>query len=434
MLSAAKAAEADLVKQRLIDIVLANLRYDVKLQLISPKAKLQRIYPAEHPPQSLEAAVVMLFAHYTKMRQVSVLTPAPQTFWEGPTVLRATAVYLREPVYVWDIGTNEDAYVQQYSYRTFTMDNGDSHETGVVHALSEDRIRDIREACFHLHVIPTKLLLKHKVSHFYGVHHRETFHEWHGQRGPEMRARLDTVHAQVGFPILPTAGYEPESVETIERICGDDESDDTSHSYCEGWLATCHTASTQEALELARDRQRWSDLGQLVDVSLLRLRPLEIPLEHWFILHVIPYVISGWTDTAMGRAPTSSRAIWYNEYQQVQDLCMALADSSDWSHALRLHLGPLRAEQDVTPAQAGTGIPPPHEEDKGGTPAPPSSWERGNPNLGNTFRFRDYLTDKPRSAGNSAATGAAATVNRMKAVTLAQRDKTSGGNTYELMT
>ncbi|GMF46688.1 unnamed protein product [Phytophthora fragariaefolia] len=70
-LSAAKDAEATLVKQRVIDIVLANLRYDAKLRLISPKEELQRIYPAEHPPRSLEAAAVMLFAHYTKMRQVS---------------------------------------------------------------------------------------------------------------------------------------------------------------------------------------------------------------------------------------------------------------------------------------------------------------------------------------------------------------------------
>ncbi|GMF43886.1 unnamed protein product [Phytophthora fragariaefolia] len=429
-LSAAKAAEADLVKQRVIDIVLANLRYDVELRLISPKAELQRIYPAEHPQRSLEAAAAMLFAHYTKMRQVSVLTP---DILRRPRCTTFNDGFLREPVYIWDTGASGDTYVQQNVYY------GQWRHS-----------RDRRQ------------------GHFYGVHLGETFHEWHAQRGPEMRARLDTVHAQVGLPILPSAGYEPEFVEAdttyeeqnllgemgvdfygsgsqdsvattpttpaVRRAKVDPHSDvyrsvygllknadpatrdaidsslvvrltaanntafvrwaagdgrrlglSTSSTARPTWttaldwlsgasgkrsitkntpssasvgtkramtrlVATVKggshfpTASTQEALEHARDRQRWSDLRQLVDVSLLRLRPLEIPLEHWFILYVIPYVISGWMDTAMGRAPTSARTVWYNEYQQVRDLCLAVADSSDWSHALRLRLGPLRAD------------------------------------------------------------------------------------------
>ncbi|GMF41549.1 unnamed protein product [Phytophthora fragariaefolia] len=104
------------------------------------------MYPGEAPPATQEAAAAMLYAHYVKMREVSVGTTVPQTFWEGPTVLRAMAVYLREPVYVWDVDAADRAHVQQYSYRTYAMDNGDPHETGIVQPLSNDRIRDILEA------------------------------------------------------------------------------------------------------------------------------------------------------------------------------------------------------------------------------------------------------------------------------------------------
>lgn len=83
-LRSATVTAADLVKQRVLDIVLANLRYDVKLRLVLPKEELQRIYPGESPPKTIEAAAAMLFAHYTKMRNVSVATPVPQVFWEGP--------------------------------------------------------------------------------------------------------------------------------------------------------------------------------------------------------------------------------------------------------------------------------------------------------------------------------------------------------------
>ncbi|GMF14881.1 unnamed protein product [Phytophthora fragariaefolia] len=97
----ATVAAADLVKQRVLDIVLAKLRYDVKLRLILPKEELQRLYPGEAPPATQEAAAAMLYTHYVKMREVSVGISVPRTLWEGPTVLRVMAVYLREPVYVW---------------------------------------------------------------------------------------------------------------------------------------------------------------------------------------------------------------------------------------------------------------------------------------------------------------------------------------------
>ncbi|GMF14862.1 unnamed protein product [Phytophthora fragariaefolia] len=103
----ATVAAADLVKQRVLDIVLAKLRYDVKLRLILPKEELQRMYPGEAPPATQEAAAAMLYIHFVKMREVSVGMSVPRTLWEGPTVLRVMAVYLREPVYVWLLSANK---------------------------------------------------------------------------------------------------------------------------------------------------------------------------------------------------------------------------------------------------------------------------------------------------------------------------------------
>ncbi|EGZ22884.1 hypothetical protein PHYSODRAFT_484539, partial [Phytophthora sojae] len=177
----AVVAEANLVKQRVIDLVLANLRYDVQLNLVGPRRELRRLYPGEELPRSDKAAAAALYAHYAKMRAVSVADKMPQAFWEGPHVLRAMAVYLREPVYVWDVAPDDTAHAQQYTYKLFDMNNGGRHETGVVEILTDDRIRDILEESFNQRVIPTMLLLKHTEGHFYGVQHGPTFHAWHAQ-------------------------------------------------------------------------------------------------------------------------------------------------------------------------------------------------------------------------------------------------------------
>ncbi|GMF46551.1 unnamed protein product [Phytophthora fragariaefolia] len=459
---------------------LRPLMLKVRARRVTGSSWTRLLYPDDVPPKIQEVYAAALFAHYSKMSEVSVATPVPQTFREGPTVLRAMTVYLREPAYVWDIGIDDSAYAQQYSYRTFTMDNGGHHETGVVTPLTEGRVRDILEACYNHHVPPTMLLLNHNEGHFYGVQHGDTFHEWYAQPDSNMRERLDQVHAALGLPILPSDGYEPEyvtaeakleeqallvemgfdcytsgsqaseasstlpirasrvpvnpqagvyrhvyerllktaektdrkaidarlvarlqdaneaafsrwvsndgrsfgipklstrqpplidctreqvlrwgeleayrhQIQTIEWIANYGDNEDATGQFCGEWLERCSAASTPDAAELARDRQRWSDLGQLVDESLIRLRPLDIPLEHWFILHVLPYVIQYWADTATGRAPTGSRATWYHEYQHVQQLCTGVADNRNWSEAMRLPLGNKRTDLIAVSAKA----------------------------------------------------------------------------------
>ncbi|KAG7390738.1 hypothetical protein PHYPSEUDO_006857 [Phytophthora pseudosyringae] len=71
------------------------------------------------------------------------------------------AVYIREPVYVWDVAADDSAHIQQYTYQTFEMPNGDQHETGAVHALQDSQIRDSLEECYNRKVIPVMLFLKH---------------------------------------------------------------------------------------------------------------------------------------------------------------------------------------------------------------------------------------------------------------------------------
>ncbi|CAI5717705.1 unnamed protein product [Peronospora effusa] len=92
------------------------------------------------------------------------------------------------------------------------MDNGEAHETGQVEMVSDDVMKIFLEACFHNHVFPVMLLLKHVESHFYGVQHGNLFFEWHAQPGPDMRSRLDSVHEATGFPKLPSVGYDLDSV------------------------------------------------------------------------------------------------------------------------------------------------------------------------------------------------------------------------------
>lgn len=59
-LSSAAVTAANTVKRHIIDIVLANLRYDVILKLIDPKAEMKRMYPEDDPPASVEARTTAL--------------------------------------------------------------------------------------------------------------------------------------------------------------------------------------------------------------------------------------------------------------------------------------------------------------------------------------------------------------------------------------
>ncbi|KAE9273706.1 hypothetical protein PF001_g27389 [Phytophthora fragariae] len=141
-------------------------------------------------------------------------------------------------------------------------------------------------------------------------------------------------------------------IQTLERIWTDDDSDDRARDLCSAWLDRCKSAPALEALDIASDRTQWGALSELVDASLLRLRPLEIPLEHWFILHVLPFAVADWTASPMGRAPTSAMALWYNEYNSIQRLCTDIADNRDWSAAARLSLGVTQFESPPTAAAA----------------------------------------------------------------------------------
>ncbi|KAE9283687.1 hypothetical protein PF008_g27340 [Phytophthora fragariae] len=141
-------------------------------------------------------------------------------------------------------------------------------------------------------------------------------------------------------------------IQTLERIWTDDDSDDRARDLYSAWLDRCKSAPALEALDIASDRTQWGALSELVDASLLRLRPLEIPLEHWFILHVLPFAVADWTASPMGRAPTSAMALWYNEYNSIQRLCTDIADNRDWSAAARLSLGVTQFESPPTAAAA----------------------------------------------------------------------------------
>lgn len=200
--------QINLLKRAVIDVVLSNLRYDVQLKHIDPVLELQRLYPDDPPPTKIAAATAALYAHYAAVQRTSVTEPVPQAFWEGTHVLRAMAVYLREPLYVWDVAADNTAHVQQYSYRVFDMPNGDKHETGTVHPIDDSRARDFLELCFHHHVVPPMLLLKHTENHFYGVQHGSWFTTWDNEDGPTMRNRLDLVHKAMNWPPLDAAPYE----------------------------------------------------------------------------------------------------------------------------------------------------------------------------------------------------------------------------------
>ena len=128
--TASQLVTINLMKAQVVDIVLSNLRYDVQLHLVDAAAEPARLYPPLL--RTLKGATAALYTHHAGMRNRSVAHAIPQDFWGSALFLRALAVYLREPVYVWDVDADGMAHAQQYPYQNHTLTNGATHETGVV--------------------------------------------------------------------------------------------------------------------------------------------------------------------------------------------------------------------------------------------------------------------------------------------------------------
>ncbi|KAE8969574.1 hypothetical protein PR001_g27369 [Phytophthora rubi] len=91
------------------------------------------------------------------------------------------AQYLREPLFVLEVNTHNDAHVQRYSYQDYTLPNGDTHETGRGGALDDASAKNMLAHYASLHVLPTMLVLKRHEGHFYGVHHGELATRWQAE-------------------------------------------------------------------------------------------------------------------------------------------------------------------------------------------------------------------------------------------------------------
>lgn len=108
-------------------------------------------------------------------------------------------MYIREPIYVWNVDATGVAHAQQYFYQTFMMPNGDAHETGVVTVINDEQVMHVLEACYNHKVVPLILVLNHAEGYFHGVQYGRQFQDWNAMPGPDMRAKLDMVHQLVCF-------------------------------------------------------------------------------------------------------------------------------------------------------------------------------------------------------------------------------------------
>ncbi|KAJ8546734.1 hypothetical protein ON010_g11501 [Phytophthora cinnamomi] len=243
-----------------LDLGMANLRYDVQLNFVDPVPELRRLYPGAPAPTSTARVTAALFAHYAEARATSVTTNVSGVFWEGPRVLRALAVYLREPVYVWDVGVDGTAHVQQYAYQTFTMLNCDKHETGTVLALSDDRARDILEECFYNHHCGrrrTGLAGRHGVLDVYAKGPQESAIPDERTRPTLARVQLrpgEQVHPEVYARLLKNPDVESLSIPDrrhAQRLRN------SNHDDFSEWF---HLYGTHfEEPPLRRGRQTWQD-------------------------------------------------------------------------------------------------------------------------------------------------------------------------------
>uniref|UniRef100_H3H4T0 Uncharacterized protein n=1 Tax=Phytophthora ramorum TaxID=164328 RepID=H3H4T0_PHYRM len=172
---------------------MTNLARDVECGIVDPTRKLARLYP-EHPPSSDQvAATTSLFAHYAQERARSVNTHIPSEFWAGTEVLRAMAQYLREPLFVFDVDAKNDAHVQRYYYKNYSLAYGGDHESGCGGVMYDLTAKDMLKHYTRLHILV--MLIKRHEGHFYGVHHREISTRWLAEEDREFADANCSSHA-----------------------------------------------------------------------------------------------------------------------------------------------------------------------------------------------------------------------------------------------
>ena len=122
---------------------------------MDPHVETARMYPHAAAPSTTAAATAALYAHFAVTRAQCVRQSVPRAFWDGSVLLRALAVYIRGPIYVWEVDETGVAHVHQYSYQTFTTTNGDTHETVVCRFLMISKLLRY----WHLAIIIMSFLL-----------------------------------------------------------------------------------------------------------------------------------------------------------------------------------------------------------------------------------------------------------------------------------
>lgn len=170
--------EINVIKRSVYIHTMANLANDVECEVVDPCRELKRLYPTHPTPVDRVVAIAALYNHYAQERTRSVNTQIPLAFWAGAEVLRAMAQYLRESHFVLDVDTHNDALVQRYFYKDYTLPNGDVHETGCGGAIDDASAKDMLYHYVRLHVLPVLLVLKKHEGHFYGVYHDELSVKW----------------------------------------------------------------------------------------------------------------------------------------------------------------------------------------------------------------------------------------------------------------
>ncbi|KAE8980760.1 hypothetical protein PR001_g24195, partial [Phytophthora rubi] len=172
---------ANIIKRSVYTLMMTNLANDVESGVVDPRRELQRLYPLQPQPQDIAVATAALYNHYAQERVRTVNTPVPSAFWASTEVLRAMAQYLREPLFVLDANSHNDAHVQRYYYQDYTLPNGDTHETGCGGAMDDRTAKEMLAKYADLHVLPVFIVLKRHEGHFYGVHHGDLAPKWQAE-------------------------------------------------------------------------------------------------------------------------------------------------------------------------------------------------------------------------------------------------------------
>ncbi|KAL4106603.1 hypothetical protein PRIC1_004650 [Phytophthora ramorum] len=129
-------------------------------------------------------------------------------------------------------------------------------------------------------------------------------------------------------------------VSSLRAILVDEKTPTQAKEYSRTWLAVCTAdRGSHRDRVVARDLERWKRLKAMHAGAPNGACPIDISIDCWNILQLLPYAAWAWSTTPWGNSSRTSLRRVYHAHPAVKNACETVAARADWGDLVALPTG-----------------------------------------------------------------------------------------------